>query len=56
MPDLPPFATLALRLLVIGGSLGAWFLTQRLIGSRPSDDRGIDDHLHHLTRTRGALT
>lgn len=50
MPDLPPFATVALRLLVIGGSLGAWFVTQRLIGSRPSDDRGIDDHLHHLTR------
>ena len=50
MPDLPPFATVALRLLVIGGSLGAWFVTQRLIGGRPSDDRGIDDHLHHLTR------
>jgi hypothetical protein len=50
MPDLPPFATIALRLLVIGGALGAWFVTQRLIGSRPVDERGIDDHLHRLTR------
>jgi len=50
MPDLPPFATIALRLLVIGGALGAWFVTQRLIGSRTVDERGIDDHLHRLTR------
>jgi len=49
MPDLPPFATIALRLLVIGGALGAWFVTQRLIGSRPAGERGIDDQLHRLT-------
>lgn len=50
MPELPPFATIALRRLVIGGGLGAWFVTQRLIGSRPADEPGIDDHLHRLTR------
>jgi hypothetical protein len=50
MPDLPPFATIALRLLVIGGALGAWFVTQRLIGSRPADGEGIGDRLHRLTR------
>ena len=50
MPDLPPFATIALRLLVIGGSLGAWFVTQRLIGSRQAEQRGIDDQFHRLTR------
>jgi hypothetical protein len=50
MPDLPPFATIALRLLVIGGGLGAWFVTQRLISSRPADKPGIDDQLHRLTR------
>jgi len=50
MPDLPPFATIALRLLVIGGALGAWFVTQRLIGSRPVDGEGIGDRLHRMTR------
>lgn len=49
MPDLPPLATIALRLLIIGGALGAWFVTQRLIGSRPAGERGIDDQLHGLT-------
>jgi hypothetical protein len=50
MPDLPPFATIALRMLVIGGALGAWFVTQRLIGSRTADGEGIGDRLHRLTR------
>ena len=49
MPDLPPLATIAVRLLIIGGALGAWFVTQRLIGSRPVGERGIDDQLHGLT-------
>jgi hypothetical protein len=49
MPDLPPLATIALRLLVIGGALGAWFVTQRLIGNRPADEGKIDDRLHRLT-------
>ena len=50
MPDLPPFPTMALRLLLIGGGLGAWFVTQRLIGSRTAGARGIADQLHRLTR------
>jgi hypothetical protein len=50
MPDLPPFPTMALRLLLIGGGLGAWFVTQRLIGSRTAGERGIADQLHRLTR------
>jgi hypothetical protein len=49
MPDLPPLATIAVRLLIIGGALGAWFVTQRLIGNRPAGERGIDDQLHGLT-------
>lgn len=49
MPDLPPFPTIALRLLLIGGGLGAWFVTQRLIGSRPAGEQRIDDQLHRLT-------
>ena len=49
MPELPPFATIAWRLLVIGGALGAWFVTQRLIGNRPAGERGVDDRLHRLT-------
>jgi hypothetical protein len=49
MPDLPPFPTMALRLLLIGGGLGAWFVTQRLIGSRTAGERGIADQLHRLT-------
>jgi hypothetical protein len=50
VPDLPPFATIALRLLFIGGALGAWFVTQRLIGNRTADGEGIGDRLHRLTR------
>ena len=50
MPELPPFATIALRLLVIGGGLGAWFVTQRRIGSRPADGEEIGDRLHRMTR------
>lgn len=49
MPDLPSFPTIAVRLLAIGGGLGVWFVTQRLIGSRPAGERGIDDQLHGLT-------
>lgn len=49
MPDLPPFATIALRLLGIAGGLVAWFATQRVIGRRPMADQAIGDRLHQLT-------
>lgn len=49
MPELPPLATIALRLLGIAAGLVAWFVTQRLIGQRPLAEQTIGDSLHQLT-------
>lgn len=49
MPDLPEIQTILLRALVIGGSLVAWFLTQRMIGARVPADGAVYDHLHVMT-------
>lgn len=54
MPDLPSLSTIALRILIIGGGLVAWFVTQRLIGERHLDGERIYDHLHHLTANGNA--
>jgi membrane-associated phospholipid phosphatase len=42
-------ARLAVRLLLVGVSLGAWFLTQSLIGGRKDSEGKIGDLLHDLT-------
>jgi len=49
MAELPALGTIAVRLAIIGGALVAWFLTQRLIGLRPTSGDGIGDRLHDLT-------
>ena len=49
MAELPALETIAVRLAIIGGALVAWFLTQRLIGLRPTSGDGIGDRLHDLT-------
>ncbi|HPT50674.1 MAG TPA: phosphatase PAP2-related protein [Accumulibacter sp.] len=54
MPDLPSLSTIALRVLIIGGGLVAWFVTQRLIGERHLEGERIYDHLHHLTANGNA--
>jgi hypothetical protein len=41
----------AIRALVMGGALGAWFWTQSLIGKRPSNDHVVGDRIHRLTAT-----
>ena len=46
MPDLE---TIALRLLAIGGGLVAWFVTQRMIGTRKLTEGALYDHLHVVT-------
>jgi hypothetical protein len=49
MAELPALETIAVRLAIIGGALLAWFVTQRLIGQRPTTGDGIGDRLHDLT-------
>ncbi|NJD24287.1 MAG: hypothetical protein FIB06_02670 [Betaproteobacteria bacterium] len=51
---LPSLDTIALRLLAIVAALGAWFLTQRLIGARPAIAGSIDDRLHAATASANA--
>jgi hypothetical protein len=47
--DLPDLQTIAVRILLVVGSLFLWFLTQRMIGARAIADGEIYDHLHVLT-------
>ncbi len=49
MFDIPDFQTIALRVLLIAGSLFLWFLTQKMIGARRLEDGAIYDHLHVMT-------
>jgi len=49
MLELPALETIAVRLAIIGGALVAWFVTQRLIGLRRTNNDGISDRLHDLT-------
>ncbi len=46
---LPDFQTIAVRVLLIGGSLFLWFLTQKMIGARRLEEGTIYDHLHVMT-------
>lgn len=46
---LPDVQTLLVRVLLIAGSLVAWFVTQKMIGARTLKDGGIYDHFHVLT-------
>ncbi len=46
---IPDFQTIALRVLLIAGSLFLWFLTQKMIGARRLEDGAIYDHFHVLT-------
>ena len=46
---IPDFQTIALRVLLICGSLFLWFLTQKMIGARRLEDGAIYDHFHVLT-------
>ena len=45
MFDIPDFQTIAVRVLLIGGSLFLWFLTQKMIGARTIEAGAIYDHL-----------
>jgi len=47
--DIPDFQTIALRVLLIAGSLFLWFLTQKMIGARTVGEGAIYDHGHVLT-------
>ena len=49
MFNLPDFQTIAIRVLLIVGSLFLWFLTQKMIGARRLEDGAIYDHLHVMT-------
>ena len=49
MLNLPDFQTIAIRVLLIVGSLFLWFLTQKMIGARRLEDGAIYDHLHVMT-------
>jgi hypothetical protein len=49
VPDFPDLQTIGLRLLVIGGGLVAWFITQRMIAARTLADGALYDHLHVVT-------
>lgn len=49
MFTLPDFQTLLVRVLLIAGSLVAWFVTQKMIGARTLKDGTIYDHFHVLT-------
>jgi len=46
---IPDFQTLALRVLLIAGSLVAWFVTQKMIGARTLKDGELYDHFHVLS-------
>jgi len=47
--DTPDLQTIVLRLLAIGAGLIAWFVTQRMIGSRSLVQGALYDHLHVVT-------
>jgi hypothetical protein len=47
--NIPEFQTIALRVLLIAGSLFLWFLTQKMIGARRLEDGAVYDHLHVMT-------
>ena len=49
MFDIPDFQTIAVRVLLIAGSLFLWFLTQKMIGARQLQEGAIYDHFHVLT-------
>ncbi len=49
MFDIPDFQIIALRVLLIAGSLFLWFLTQKMIGARQLQGGAIYDHFHVLT-------
>ena len=46
---IPDLQTIALRILLIAGSLFLWFLTQKMIGARRLEGGAIYDHFHVLT-------
>ena len=48
--SIPDFPTIALRVLLIAGSLFLWFLTQKMIGARRLEEGAIYDHLHVVSR------
>ena len=50
MFNIPDVQTIAIRVLLIAGSLFLWFLTQKMIGARRIDEGVIYDHLHVLSR------
>jgi hypothetical protein len=43
------WSTIGLRVLLIAGSLGLWFVTQKMIGARQLEGGAIYDHLHVKT-------
>jgi hypothetical protein len=47
--NIPDFQTIAIRVLLIAGSLFLWFLTQKMIGARSIAQGAIYDHLHVVT-------
>lgn len=49
MFEIPDFQTIAVRVLLIAGSLFLWFLTQKMIGARSIAHGTIYDHLHVVT-------
>jgi hypothetical protein len=46
--------TMALRLAIIGGALGLWFWTQRLISRKAMANQGVGDRLHEWTASVNA--
>ncbi len=50
MFSIPDFPTIALRVLLIAGSLFLWFLTQKMIGARRLEAGAIYDNLHVISR------
>jgi hypothetical protein len=48
--NIPDVQTIAVRVLLIAGSLFLWFLTQKMIGARRLEEGAIYDHLHVITR------
>ena len=49
MPEFPALTQIAWRFLIVAGALVAWFVTQRLIGTRELADGALNDHGHRLT-------
>ena len=49
MPDLPELQTISLRLLAIACALAAWFVTQRMIGTRVLAGGALYDYAHIAT-------